>query len=53
VIPSQQTDFTMSRKIIGENNAVLSNTDLRTIVVTIAYEDDFGMQEKQIIYAGH
>jgi hypothetical protein len=51
--PSQQTDFTMSRKIIGENNTALSNTELTTIVVKISYEDDLGMQEKLITQAGH
>lgn len=42
--PSSQTDFTFSRTLVGENNTRLHEPDLRSIVVTIYYEDDLGSQ---------
>lgn len=43
--PSAQTDFNMTRTLIGENNRPLPQTALRSIVVTILYEDYMGLQE--------
>jgi len=43
--PSGQTDFNMSRTVIGENNTLLQSSSLESIVVTMFYEDYVGMQQ--------
>jgi hypothetical protein len=48
--PSAQTDFNMSRTLVGENNTPLPQTALRSILVTILYEDDIGLQEARREY---
>jgi hypothetical protein len=48
--PSSQTDLNFSRTIIGENDTLVPQTALRSIVVTILYEDQFGIQEARREY---
>ena len=48
--PSAQTDFNMSRTLVGENNTPLPQTALRSILVTILYEDVIGLQEARREY---
>lgn len=43
--PSAQTDFNMTRTLVGENNTLLPETALKSILVAIWYEDDKGLQE--------
>jgi len=47
---SAEADLSMSRTLIGENNTPLPNSDLRSIVVTVQYEDDVGVQEASRSY---
>jgi hypothetical protein len=48
--PSAQTDFNLTRTLIGENNRALPQNALRSIVVTILYDDYLGLQEARRDY---
>ena len=39
---SGQTNFTLSRTLVGQNNTTLTQTALRSIVVSVQYQDDTG-----------
>ena len=42
---SGQTSFTLSRVLVGENNTSLPETSLRSVVVSLLYQDEAGVQE--------
>ena len=43
--PSTQTDFTITTTLEGQNHTVLPDTAIRSIVFTVSYQDDSGLQE--------
>lgn len=47
---SAEADLSMSKTLIGENNTALPNADFKSILVTIQYEDDIGVQEASRSY---
>ena len=49
--PSAQTDFIMTRTLIGQNNTVLGSSALRSIIVTMLYEDKIGILETKREYS--
>lgn len=49
--PSSQTDFEFSKTLIGENNTLLPQTAIRSLIVTITYEDNLGIQEARTEYS--
>jgi len=45
LLPSGQTRFTLSRVVVGENNTFLPQTSLRSVLVSVLYQDEEGLQE--------
>lgn len=45
LLPSGQTRFTLSRVVVGENNTSLPQTSLRSVVISVLYQDEEGLQE--------
>lgn len=47
---SAEADLSLSKTLIGENNTSVPNANFKSILVTIQYEDDIGIQEASRSY---
>lgn len=45
LISSGQTSFNLSRTLIGRENTALPDNTLRSVIISVQYQDDIGIQE--------
>jgi hypothetical protein len=48
--PSAQTSFTITTTLEGQNNTLLPNTDIRSIIFAVSYQDNIGLQDATRTY---
>ncbi len=45
LLPSAQTYFTINTTLEGQNHTILPDTDIRSVIFTLSYQDIIGIQE--------